>query len=115
MTEPAPELFQYWTHSFEEDEEGTAVYRPSGHRFPPARGRAGLELRPDGTAVRWRIGRGDAPEPLEGSWHVDASGTVRLSFPVQAGDATGAAVVPSGQAFDVLDVKPEVLRVREAG
>lgn len=53
---------QRWWHSFEEDHDDVRVYRPEGFDFPPARGRRGLELRPDGTCIEFTIGRGDAPE-----------------------------------------------------
>ncbi|MGW1344154.1 hypothetical protein ACWCOV_24135 [Kribbella sp. NPDC002412] len=64
-----------WTHSFEEDHDGITVYRPDDFAFPPARGRRGVEFRPDGTLVEWVIGRGDAPEARpDGRW--DASGRI---------------------------------------
>jgi hypothetical protein len=44
------------------------VYRRDDFAFPPARGRRGVEFRPDGTFVEWAIGRGDAPEPRLGRW-----------------------------------------------
>jgi hypothetical protein len=64
-----------WTHSFEEDHDGISVYRPDDFAFPPARGRRGVEFRPDGTLVEWAIGRGDAPEARPGGrW--DAAGRI---------------------------------------
>ena len=62
-----------WTHSFEEDHDGISVYRRDDFAFPPARGRRGVEFRPDGTLVEYAIGRGDAPEARPaGRW--DAGG-----------------------------------------
>ena len=112
MTEPAPELFQYWGHSFEEYEAGMAVYRPATHPFPPARGRDGLELRADGSAVRWRIGRGDAPEPAEGQWRMDSAGGVVLSFPLGDQTSADAAAGLGGESIEVVEVTPDSLRVR---
>ncbi|MFG1819778.1 hypothetical protein ACGFIF_38885 [Kribbella sp. NPDC049174] len=64
-----------WTHSFEEDHDGITVYRRDDFAFPPARGRRGVEFRPDGTWVDWVIGRGDAPEARPaGRW--DATGRI---------------------------------------
>lgn len=45
------------------------VYRRDDFAFPPARGRRGVEFRPDGTFTELQIGRGDAPEPgAVGRW-----------------------------------------------
>ncbi|AQA21793.1 hypothetical protein BTZ20_0494 [Rhodococcus sp. MTM3W5.2] len=44
------------------------MYRPAGFDFPRARGRDGIEFRPDGSYVDWAIGRGDANEPRAGMW-----------------------------------------------
>lgn len=52
---------QTWWHSFEEDHDDVAVYRPDGFGFPPARGRRGLEVDPDGTLVELGLGRDDTP------------------------------------------------------
>lgn len=52
---------QTWWHSFEEDHDDVAVYRPDGFGFPPARGRRGLEVDPDGTVVELGLGRDDTP------------------------------------------------------
>lgn len=62
----------HWTHSFEEDHDGICVYRRDDFAFPPARGRRGLELRPDGALVEFALGRGDAPEARPvGQWNPD--------------------------------------------
>lgn len=53
---------QTWWHSFEEDHDDIAVYRPDGFGFPPARGRRGLEVDPDGTVVELGLGRDDTPD-----------------------------------------------------
>ncbi len=61
-------LVRRWWHSFEEDNGDERVYRPAEFAFPPARGRAGFELRSDGTLVDAPIGRGDAPRADAGQW-----------------------------------------------
>lgn len=50
-----------WWHSFEEDHDDVAVYRPDGFGFPPARGRRGLEIEPDGSVIELGLGRDDVP------------------------------------------------------
>ncbi|MGW6376989.1 hypothetical protein ACWFRB_13100 [Rhodococcus sp. NPDC055112] len=61
-------LYGRWGHSFEEDHDGVRVYRPAGFDFPRARGRDGIEFRPDGSYVDWATGRGDANEARDGTW-----------------------------------------------
>ncbi|MFF0817919.1 hypothetical protein ACFYVR_22550 [Rhodococcus sp. NPDC003318] len=68
-----------WRHSFEEDHDDVRVYRPAGFDFPRARGRGGIEFRPDGTFVDWAVGPADANEPREGTW---ATGAERESLEV---------------------------------
>jgi hypothetical protein len=99
--QPPPQLFGRWLHSFEEGRE-QAVYRPVGYPFPRARGRAGLEFRPDGTVVEWRIGPGDAGLPVEGQWVLDVHRVLRLTVPGAAGT----------REVDMGTVEDGVLRVR---
>ena len=87
-----------WTHSFEEDHDGLTVYRRDDFAFPPARGRRGVEFRPDGSFVDWAIGRGDAPEPRNGRWQ--PSGVI-----ARAGDMPGSA--------RVVTVTPDRLELRQ--
>lgn len=84
MPTPDDRLFQRWGHSFEEDSEDVRVYRPADYTFPPARGRDGLEFRPDGSLVDWAIAPGDGSQPRAGSWHVDEDGHVHLTVADQA-------------------------------
>lgn len=68
-----------WMHSYEEDHDGVQVYRPAGYDFPPARGRRGIEFRPDGTYVDWAIGRADANEARPGRWEPVGGGRVTVT------------------------------------
>src|SRR4051794_41899972 len=68
MPTPMDGLAGRWTHSFEEDHDDIAVYRPSDHEFPRARGRDGIEFSTDGSFTEWAVGRGDAREPIPGRW-----------------------------------------------
>ena len=56
-----------WRHSHEEDSGDVRVYRPADWAFPPARGRRGLEFRPDGKMLVLGPGPDDRPETREGS------------------------------------------------
>jgi hypothetical protein len=74
-----------WLHSYEEDGESTAVYRPPDHPFPPSRrARRGLEFRADGTFVELRPGPDDRPRPVTGRWRAEEGGRVRVAFPARA-------------------------------
>jgi hypothetical protein len=72
MTNLPSEIFRKWGHSGEEDNNDIRVYRPEGFNFPRARGRAGLEIRGDGTFVDWIIGPTDAQQPLSGHWKIES-------------------------------------------
>jgi hypothetical protein len=74
------DIFRMWGHSSEEDTGGILVYRPAEYSFPRARGRAGIEFRPDGTFVDWVIGPADAQRPISGQWHIVGPGQLQISF-----------------------------------
>lgn len=77
-----PDITGSWLHSFEEDTETTAVYRPSGHPFRPARRpRRGLEFRPDGTFVERRPGPDDRLREVHGHWRRRGADRVGVTFP----------------------------------
>jgi len=80
MNELPQAIFQRWGHSFEEDTEGTKVYRPFEYAFPPARGRAGIEFRSDGEFIDWTIGPTDAPQRILGHWQMEGHKRVRIYF-----------------------------------
>ena len=104
MTPPNP-LFRRWQHSFEEDHGDIQVYRPAEFNFPPARGRSGLEFRPDGAYIRYAIGRGDAPAPQPGRWRMAAPN--RLEIQQQS---TGAAE----QSMEIVRVDDQILEIRQS-
>lgn len=60
-----------WVHSHEEDSENEMVFRPATHSFPPSRGRASFELRPNGTYLESSPGPVDRPEQSSGSWSLE--------------------------------------------
>jgi hypothetical protein len=91
-----PELFRHWVHSHEEDAGGVQVYRPAGYPFPPARGRRGFELKPDGEAVLYGPGPSDRPAATTGRWEPSGSGRVRLA----------------GSELEIVSVEPDRLTAR---
>ncbi len=64
-------LTQAWIHSHEEDTATATVYRPAQFPFPPARGRTGFQLQPDGTLSARKPGPTDQPVIASGSWKLD--------------------------------------------
>ena len=87
-----------WLHSHEEDTEAELVYRPATYHFPPSRGRAGFELRPDGTAVDLGIGPTDRREESPGSWRLEGNSLILE----RAGDS---------RVLTLVDVAADRLRV----
>jgi hypothetical protein len=73
-----PELFQQWMHSHEEDTGDVQVYRPADYDFPPARGRRGFELRPDGSAELYGPSPSDRPAATTATWSPLDGGRVRV-------------------------------------
>jgi hypothetical protein len=72
-------LIGRWLHSHEEDGEGLQIYRPASYKFPPARGRRGLEFRDGGELVYIGIARTDGAEPMAGAWTIEGNERVRVS------------------------------------
>ena len=66
MGDPPPELYRRWVHAREEDEGDVHVYRPTGYALPPARGRRGIEFRPDGEVLVYGPGPADKPTASPG-------------------------------------------------
>ena len=62
------DLCKHWMHSHEEDTEEETVYRPASYQFPPARGRTGFELNPDGSLTEHGIGPTDRRTRTAGKW-----------------------------------------------
>jgi hypothetical protein len=105
VTLPAA-LFRRWVHVREEDTAGVRVYRPADRPLPPARGRDGIEFRPDGTFADLRPGPTDAPVASVGRWSAPADDRVALTYPPEARGA-GA---PTG--YEIVEVHADLLRLR---
>jgi hypothetical protein len=98
---PPRELFRHWRHSHEEDTQEAEVYRPAAFDFPPAFGRLGFEIRPNGEFVAHEIGPADEPLELPGRW--------------TAADADRIGVCVEGRdpyTLTILSVDAELLRIR---
>ena len=64
-------LHQHWVHSHEEDTGTEMVFRPASYDFPPARGRQGFELKPDGGLIDYAIGPTDRRAKSKGKWTLE--------------------------------------------
>ncbi len=65
------DLCKHWMHSHEEDTEGETVYRPAAYQFPPARGRTGFDLKPDGSLTEHGIGPTDQRTQTAAKWKLE--------------------------------------------
>jgi hypothetical protein len=104
MTELPDDIFRKWIHSLEEDTNGITVYRPEEYDFPPARGRDGIEFRPDGVFIYWGIGPTDAPRGINAHWKMEGPGRVRVSFE----EGTRPSTI-----LEILQCDSEILKVRK--
>lgn len=89
MIDPS-DLLGRWLHSHEEDEGHARVYRPEDYPFPPARGREGFELRPDGEFVDLSITPTDQIRRTPGEWSREGD---RISVRLSDGSEFALAVV----------------------
>jgi hypothetical protein len=104
MTELPNEIFRRWGHSFEESTSEITVYRPAEYEFPRARGRAGIEFKPDGTFIYWAIGPADKRLAINGHWQIEGPGLVRVSF---------EGNVRTPLVMEILQCDAEIMRVRQ--
>jgi hypothetical protein len=73
-------VFGHWVHSREEDAGGVKVYRPSGYKFPPSRGRDGFEIKKGGEFIDHPIAPADGNESVAGTWKPEGEGKVVVTF-----------------------------------
>ena len=104
MPESEEQLLRRWGHSFEEDHDDVRVYRPAEFDFPRARGRDGIEFRPDGSYIDWVVGPGDAREPRGGRWQLEGAGRIRVTTSAD-----------TERVVEVLSVSPDRLELRIGG
>jgi len=93
-----------WTHSFEEDEAGIQVYRPThSFAFPPSRrGRETLEFGKEGEVAMGAPGPDDRPRFRQAA--VTALGMNRYSL--------GGTAAGPGRVIEIVEATPEVLKLR---
>jgi hypothetical protein len=96
MADVPAELLGHWVHSHEEDSGDVRVYRPADYDFPPARGRRGFELKPDGELLVYGPGATDRPEAATGRWSSSEGGRVKLG----------------GEELEIVSASPDRLVVR---
>ena len=104
MTNLPSQIFQKWIHSFEEDTGDIIVYRPAEYPFPRARGRAGIEFKPNGQFIDWTVGPADTQRSINGHWQLEGPGRVRVSF---EGNARPARIL------EILQCDAGILKVRQ--
>ena len=73
-------IYGAWTHSHEEDQNDMRVYRRAGYKFPPSRGREGMEFLSNGKLLYNAIGPTDAPQNLPGTWGFSSKQTLHLTL-----------------------------------
>lgn len=90
------------------------VYRPKGHRFPPARGRDGFEVKADGVFVAHEIAPTDGTEKIAGRWEWRGPDLLLVTFK----DAKPRAVTPgevppppAPRSLRIRSCDEEVLRI----
>ncbi len=71
-------IFKHWIHSYEEDTKEVKVFRPSYHKFPPARGRFGFEIKENGEFVQYGIGPADHPAAIPGHWKAEGKDKINV-------------------------------------
>jgi hypothetical protein len=91
-----------WTHSFEEDQAGVRVYRPThSFAFPLSRGgRETLDFSDDGRLVESAPGPDDRPRSTASRWTALGMNRFRL------GGTT------PGRVIEVIEATPDVLKLR---
>ncbi len=94
-----------WTHSFEEDEAGVRLYRPThGYAFPPSRrGRETLDFDTAGQVLSGAPGPDDRPRLSAAALTPLGMNRFRI----------GAAEAP-GRVIEVLEARPDLLKLRYA-
>ncbi|MBG0828883.1 hypothetical protein HS041_14005 [Planomonospora sp. ID67723] len=94
MSGTVPDVVGVWLHSYEEDTETTAVYRPRDHPFRPSRRpRRGLEFRAGGTFLELRPGPDDRPREVTGRWRSEGGDRIRVAFPEEDGAPIEISVI----------------------
>ena len=106
MNQGAAPVGGSWTHSFEEDEGGLLVYRPTGtFAFPPSRrGRETLVVGDGGELIEQTPGPDDRPRAsAEGPWR--PLGMHRYGL--------GGTPDAPARVLEIVEATPEILKIRK--
>jgi hypothetical protein len=87
------QIFRRWTHSREEDQGETMVYRSDDYPFPPARGREGLEFRENGEFIQYRIGAADVNSAVSGRWSIQGETLIEVRISNQSASSYTLRIV----------------------
>ena len=103
---PDPLLIKCWTHAFEEEgQDNTQIFRPCAtHTFPAARDRNTFTLNDNGDVEYSVLAPNDAHTTEKGKWTYNPKTKKLLIL-----NSDNSVV----SEYDVLEVKEDVLRVKE--
>jgi len=73
-------IYEFWLHSFEEDDMTKSVYRPLSFEFPPSMGREGIEIKKNGEIIFHIIGPDDTPQQIIGHFEIQAKNKLTIHF-----------------------------------
>lgn len=93
-----------WLNAHEENRGDTLVYRPSTHKFPPARGRTGFKIGPYGRFTQFDIAPTDGLLGRPGTWTA-APGTAQLRIHLTDGSQPD-------YTLEIVALEHEVLKLR---
>jgi hypothetical protein len=106
VTIPPELLCGRWLHAHEEDTEHEMVFRPAAARFPPSRGRRGLELSADGSYAELHPGPDDRTQRSPGRWALEADDWLVLEPGPGGSRRALRIVVADGEAIVVCKPEP---------
>jgi hypothetical protein len=106
--EPPPDgiterLVGKWIHAREEDRPGVKVYRPSGFRLPPARGRDSFAIERQGGFTQWSIAKGDGTDARKGQWKPAGANQIRIRFDSGAPERTVRILTVTPDKLEIYD------------
>ena len=82
-----------WRHAAAEDTADTMVFRPAEASQAPSRGALELAIAPGEKLAVTSIGRGDAPDRVEGTWRLAGRQESELELRLESGEIRRLAIV----------------------
>lgn len=80
MSQLPQNIFRHWIHSQEEDTGDKEVYRPYDYKFPPVRGRTGLEFKENGELMLYDFAPDDRRRKTLGYWKYEDPDKIEVYF-----------------------------------